>query len=353
MSRARALALAVAIVGALAGALAYRTDPARAVAGWLAVATAAWATGVGALATAMIAELSRARWFVAVERTYQAIVATLPVSTLAVVPALVLRGDPAIGARAILELGVPLVAGELALRISKAEARDGHARTDARRRIAGAGLPLIVLAVTFAAFDWIGALHGGWVSNALGLELFVGGVVSAAGLVALLVWVRRRHASEVRPVHVHALATTTFVAICVWMYFVFAPFLVCWMGDRPPTVEWYGPRVIGPWMPLAAAIVVARFAVPFVLLLMKPIKQSAPALGLVGVALLATQPLELAWMAVPSVAPARPSPSWADLGALAFVVALALVVAEARTRDAAPLRAGDPRLQGALDQEVE
>ncbi len=126
-------------------------------------------------------------------------------------------------------------------------------------------------------------------------------------------------------------------------YLSFAPFLVVWMGDLPAGVSWYGPRVTGAWWMLATTIVLARFVVPFLVLLTDPMRRQPIVVLLIAVLLVLTEPLVLAWLILPSSSPARVSLRWTDLGLLALVVSLTTIVSWARMARV-PLPAEDPTL---------
>jgi hypothetical protein len=189
---------------------------------------------------------------------------------------------------------------------------------------------------TGVAFDAIGALHPRWVSNALGLELLSGGVVTALGVVAgLMAWPGEPPSIDVE--HLLTLARALFVASCAWMYLSFAPFLVVWMGDLPAGVSWYGPRVVGAWWWLAAVCVALRFVLPFAALLTDPLRRRRSVVWPTAVALIVTEPLTLAWLVLPSLSPDRAGSWWADLGTFVLAIAALALTADARTRNVAPV----------------
>lgn len=371
MTRTTSLALLVAALAAAAGALAYAIDPVRAAHGWLAVGLAAWSAALGAAFVLAVATLSSATWIVSVRRPFEAVASTLPAASLLLIPPLLaapllhaatvpheheLHHVPGwlaplpFWARAAPALLIAIVPTEILLRLSRAQDEDGRPRTEPMRRAGALAVVALPLAATLGAFDWIGGLHPTWVSSALGTQLVSSGVLSAIGAATLITLAQRRRGALARigSAHLHALGTATFVAVCVWAYLQFGPFLIVWIGNRPVTVTFYFPRVLGAWLPIAVTLAIARFALPFAALLFRSVKAHALSLGTLAAILAATGPLELAWWVLPSARPDHVSFEWADLAALTCAIALAIAVSTWRLRDVAALPEGDPLLARSL-----
>lgn len=346
MRRTLAACVALIIAGLGIAAFAYSTEPTRTADVWLAIWLASWATAMGALTVLFLATLSNGEWIVPMRRVVEATAASLGASCIALVPVLALRHDLALDARAASAMIAPLLVGEWFLRASAAQDRERSSHALSLTRASALGLVVVFAATTVGAFDWIGSLHPRWMSNALGLELLAGGVASALGVTAIIVATRRLlgRLPEVSVEHLHTLARAVFVSVCAWMYLSFSPFLVVWMSDLPAAVSWYGPRVTGAWWGAALALVVLRFALPFVLLLVDPLRRLAPVVLAMALLLVLTEPLSLAWMILPSASPGRLSFRWTDLGVLVSCVSLCVAVALVRMRDTSSLPHGDPAL---------
>src|SRR5690606_13028466 len=74
----------------------------------------------------------------------------------------------------------------------------GSATPHARERaFSSAALPLVALALTFAAFDWLMSLQPFWISTVYGVYYFAGGFVASLGLLAALAHGSARGGAEV------------------------------------------------------------------------------------------------------------------------------------------------------------
>ena len=96
----------------------------------------------------------------------------------------------------------------------------------------------------------------------------------------------------------------------LWGYIAFSQYLLVWGADLPREVGWFLPRLRGTWGLVAWSLVGLHFAVPFVLLLQRPIKRAPGRLAAVAALLLAMHYVELLWLVVPSRALAF---GWLDL----------------------------------------
>jgi hypothetical protein len=356
-------ALVLSALAAAIGAASFAADPVRVAHGWLAIAFAGWVTGVGSALVLMLATVSRAVWIVPLRRAFEAIAMTVPGSSLLLVPPLLARPGlhpaeplpgwlrtPGLELRAALCLVAAIVSIEVFLSASRAQDRHAESRVDTARAASAVGILVLGAATSLASFDWIGGLHADWVSSALGLQVLTGGVLSALGTATLLVLAMRARGwpDVVRAPHLHALGTALFVAACVWGYLQFAPFLVVWMGDRPVTVTFYGPRIFGAWTGVAVTLVLTRFALPFAALLGRRAKRHPWVLGGVATMLALSGPLELLWWVVPSARPFRFDLVLSDLAAAISVIALGVAIARIRLRGHPVLPEGDAARSAAL-----
>jgi len=188
----------------------------------------------------------------------------------------------------------------------------------ARRRAPGlAAFALVVyfLTVTIAAVDWVLSLDPDMSTSAFGLAVATGDAVagwSAVVIAVALVQGRGAHAPLIPRERVQELGTLLFVALMLWGYIAFTQFLLVWGADLPREVQWYVQRIHGDWGVVAWALVGLHFAVPFVALLMRPIKRVAARLAVVAALLLLMHAVELVWLIVPSF---PGSLGWLDVAA--------------------------------------
>ncbi|MGE5492562.1 MAG: hypothetical protein ACM31P_14895 [Actinomycetota bacterium] len=161
-----------------------------------------------------------------------------------------------------------------------------------------AAVALIAYGVSgsIAAVDWFMSLMPLWHSSIFGLEVVAG---QALGGLALAILVASPAASlGVR----RDLGNLLFTYVLIWAYCAFAQFLIIWSENLPHEISWYVARREEPWLLLGLAVVLGQFAIPFLALLFRQVKESPRGLAWVAAGLLAAHLLEIWGLILPSVA---------------------------------------------------
>jgi hypothetical protein len=190
--------------------------------------------------------------------------------------------------------------------------RDNSARFKA---VSGPGLILFAFTISFAAIDWVMSLDPSWISTIYGL-LFVAGEL-LAGLAFAIVIERilfryKPMSLLLRPDFVHDHGKFMLTFIMVWAYFSFSQWLIIWSGNLPEEITWYIRRLGGGWGLVGLFIVIFHFAVPFAVLLSRPLKRDVTKLVWVAVWMLFMRYVDLFWHIEPTFS-ATLTVTWADL----------------------------------------
>jgi hypothetical protein len=384
------LSLASAAVGLALLALGLAVDPGRA---WFAYLTA-WLFGtsiaVGALLVSMVGHAAKASWMVMTRRPMESVAAALPVFALLFVPiafgldhiyvwASAASGDvphaaldpslahalehkhvwlskPFFVARTCLYFLVfVVVSGLLRVWSRQNDLRPDPALVRKMRRLAGGGLPLIGLTLTWASFDWSMSLQPDWASTMFGFYFFSGAFVAAIALACVMLRVTRPRRSRVvrlSPDHAQALGRLLFAMIIFWAYISFGQLLIYWIGDIPEEVTYYLARTNGSWRALTYVIVFGHFIVPFFALLNRHVKRHPDYLVAMGAWVFAMHYLDVYWQVLPVHDVAGMRPHWLDLAAALFVGGLSCAWIVRRYASAAPLPLHVPELAEGLDYEA-
>jgi hypothetical protein len=225
---------------------------------------------------------------------------------------------------------------------------DEHAR---ERVFSSALLPLVALALTFAAFDWLMSLQPFWVSTIFGVYYFAGGFVASFGLLSLLAYAAQRSAAAdvIRPAHFHALGRLMFGFTIFWAYIAFFQALLIALPDRPEETVFYLRRLAGGWDVSTALLGIVRFVVPFFLLLPRRIKFNGRAMAMLGAWILAGHYLDMYWLVMPMYDAHGPLPNLWDLSALCAVAGLSTAFAAWRLQGRAIVPMGDPLLPQSIE----
>jgi hypothetical protein len=385
-------AVPLTLVAAAATGAAIALEPRRALLGYLAAYTAVAAVAIGALVLLLIGYATNARWLAPLRRLQEAIAGVFPVLVVLFVPIAVgldhiyVWADPppdlpaherhlleakrawldpaAFVIRSAICLAVLTVAAEVPRRWSRR--RDGAAVRPAaaaaaeaalrRERVfAGAMLPPVGLALTFASFDWLMSLQPAWSSSMFGVYFFTGGFAAAIALLAVLA--RYLHASTsaspssastadraiLTGHHFHALGRMLLGFVVLWAYAAYFQGFLIQIANRPSEVTFFVVRTDGGWGVWLAATVAARFAIPFLLLLPRPPKYRPRYVAAVAALVLIGHVLDLYWLVLPA-AGGPVAVHWADAASLVAIAGACVAFGAWRLRGAPLVAAGDPFL---------
>jgi hypothetical protein len=354
VARARATALAIGVVGAIACVIGAVTDPNQFFHSYL-MAFMFWlGIALGSLAIAMMQYLTGGVWAFVMRRPLEAASRALPVMLILFVPILVgihslypwslpeARTDAALQAKA-LYLNVPFFIVRaaiyfavwlfLAWRINRWSADNDRTGDPIylRRlgRISGPGLVLYAFTITFASIDWLMSLEPHWYSTIFGMIIMAGQGLSALAFATLVLVTlsRERPLSDLlRVTTMRDVGNLVLAFVMLWAYTSFSQLLLIWAGNLPEEIPWYVHRLGPGWQWIGLTLAVFHFFVPFVLLLMRRTKRVFSILRAVVVLLLFMRLLDLFWIVAPETHQGRFIVSWQDLAATVAIGGLFVAV---------------------------
>ena len=326
---------AIALVIAIAGVV---IDAREAAAAFLIAYVATVSVVIGVLAMVMIAHLTTATWFGALRGRATLVLAALPafaglgLFVLLALPVLFpwthapaaareYLNIPFFIARSVVYWVVWIGLAKLLRDTAAIEVRGDVVRAARRyRRISSAGLVVLAVTMTFAAFDWMMSLTPDWSSTIYGVYWFAGGMVGGLGLLALLS--RLDYHAQMTPSASQSLGKLLLTFILFWLYIAFSQYIVIWSGDLPREVSWYVPRTSGGWAGVALVLLLGMFLFPFLALTLRAVKRSGAALAVLGALLLVLHWVDSLWMVMPDLV----GVTW---WTLVLAVAMAVIVVEA------------------------
>jgi hypothetical protein len=305
---------------------------------------------MGSLALLMVQYLSGGGWGIVSRRIFEAATRNLPLMLILFLPiALNLQvlyewvrpeaaADPGIHEkaaylnvqffliRAVVFFGVWLTLAFFFNRWSK-EQDDSAPRLpgpmDGRFRVlSGPGLVLYMITLTFMSVDWIMSLAPKFYSTIFGILMLGGQGLSTIALtiVVLAALVRFRPMSEiVEPNHFHDLGKLMLAFTMLWAYFNVSQLIIIWSGNLPEEIPWYLDRLHGAWAPIAVAVLLGHFVLPFGLLLSRNIKRRPNLLSKLALFVLMMRVVDLIWTIGPVFRKQASTLHWLD-----FAVVLGL-----------------------------
>jgi hypothetical protein len=183
--------------------------------------------------------------------------------------------------------------------------RDPTARRLARQQqvFSGPGLVLYGLTMTFAAIDWLMSLEPTWYSTIFGVLVVMGQTLPAlAFAIAAAAWMQgRKELSEAErdPDVWNDVGNLLLAAVMLWTYMSFSQLLLIWIGNLPEEITWYYKRSHGGWEYVGWLLGLFYFAVPFVLLLQRPLKRAPRKLMKIACLLIVMDVVNYFWLVKP------------------------------------------------------
>jgi hypothetical protein len=130
--------------------------------------------------------------------------------------------------------------------------------------------------LTLISFDLVMSMEPHWFSSLFGPYSFVKAFYLGLGAIIILAAIFRLvqgRGSELSPSHFHDVSKLFFAFCMVWADFFYVQLLVIWYGNLPEETGYLIERTMMlPWRPLAWAIFIVCFIIPFFLLLSRKIK---------------------------------------------------------------------------------
>ncbi|MCL5269392.1 MAG: quinol:cytochrome C oxidoreductase [bacterium] len=376
-----AFAAALACLAVAAASLFGEVGRARFAFAWLAAWTYYLSLVLGVFFFVMLHHLSGARWSVVLRRLAEGIMMLLPALMVLFIPILfmlddlypwarpqVAVADPAIRHK-ILYLNPPffmvrvfvyfaiwiVLARLLFQRSLRQDQTADPAMLDSMRRWSAPGMLLYSLTVTFAAIDWVMSLEPDWVSTIFGVYFFAGAFVGSLALLILAAFAMGSPAAlgpAITAEHHHDLGKLLFAFLIFWAYIAFSQMMLIWMANLPDETFWYRQRWEPlPWRAVSWSLLIGQFIIPCAMLLPRWVKRNRLTLALVSIIVLAMHYVDIYWIIMPALNPARPPWHWLDFLLLAGMGFLLAGICLWRMRQYPLVPVGDPYLEESLSFE--
>ena len=181
------------------------------------------------------------------------------------------------------------------------------------QKLSAPGIIIYAFTISLAVTDWVQSLDPTWYSTMYGLVFIAGqGIIAMTFCIMVTYYLARyRPVSDVmQPLFWHDLGNLTLAMVMLFAYFGFSQFLIIWSGNLPEEIEWYMNRVHNGWGVWAILMVLTQFAIPFFLLLMKPMKRNPNRLVWLAAILFLARYIDLIWYIMPNFGPAEGLPNF-------------------------------------------
>jgi len=229
---------------------------------------------------------------------------------------------------------------------------NGEGLKQRMKALAAPGVILYILAMTFAAIDWVMSLSPRWASTIYGFLFVAGQAIAAMALmIAVIVLLAGSEPFNgiIKKRHLHDLAKLLFAFNMLWAYFAFSQLLIIWSGNQPEEITFYRSRLNGQWGVVAVLVLLFSFAIPFLLLLSRDVKRTAGIVSKIAIWMIFMRLVDLYWMTRPEFI-SRAVPTWLDIVVPVALIGLWLGFFAMNLKQRPLLPVGDPNLSEVLAQ---
>ncbi len=242
---------------------------------------------------------------------------------------------------------------------STAQDNDGNFNRT-RRMIKMGALFLVVFGLTysFTSWDLAMSLEPHWFSTMWSVYAFAGLALTLYSSMIIWVWYLKRsgyYGDAVNENHIHDLGKYMWGHTIFWAYIGFSQFMLIWYAAIPEETFFYNARVfnedmtVNAWYYVGIALILARFVLPFFLIIRRDTKRNLNFLAAVAVIHFIGQIIDVYWLAYPTLDHGHfVMFSWQELGPLAVMLGLFMLsVGWGLSRNSlVPLK--DPKLEDCL-----
>lgn len=223
------------------------------------------------------------------------------------------------------------------------------------RNFSGPMMCIYILAVTFAAIDWVMTLDPHWFSAIFGFLFVIGWALSCmAFMIAILSWLANKEPMNrvLGARHFHDVGKLMLAFVMIWAYFNFSQLLIIWSGNIPEETPWYLARMSGAYGYIGLGLILFHFILPFVLLLSRDLKRNYKSLVGVAVFILVMRLVDLFYLIGPTASHGGHNAgfnlSWMDFVAPIGIggIWLGLFLAQLKKKPLMP--PNDPYLENAI-----
>ncbi len=331
--------------------------------------------GLGSLFLVTLEYTVNATWSVPFRRVSENLAALIPISLILALPVLLgvgrlyewmhpAPGDAVLAGKSgylnlpffLVRFGLFFAAWMVGYRVlvhgsRRQDQNDEPGFTAVASRFSPVFMILLVITITFAAFDWVMSLVPHWYSSIFGVYLLVSCMVAGIALttfVAVLLKLKGYLPTEISSDHFYNLGALLFALNTAWAYIAFAQFLLIWYAHLPNETVWYAMRAHNGWGIVSWFLILGHFFVPFIALLNRSAKTNLKRLRWVSLWVLGAHGLDMYWLITPSIRASGSPFTWQELWLPFAAAAVGLTTWRWAASRAALIPLNDPKLESAL-----
>ena len=171
------------------------------------------------------------------------------------------------------------------------------------KMVAAPGIILYAFTISFAAIDWFMSLDPSWISTIYGLIFVAGQLITSMAFAIVIERILFKYEpmkTLLKPKYVHDHGNFMLTFVMLWAYFSYSQWLIIWSGNLPDEITWFFRRLHGGWQYVGLFLAIFHFAVPFFILLFRPIKRDVTKLVWIAVWMLIAHYIDILWHVEPA-----------------------------------------------------
>ncbi|HVB40908.1 MAG TPA: hypothetical protein VNE83_08400 [Terriglobales bacterium] len=215
-----------------------------------------------------------------------------------------------------------------------------------RGRVAAGFLVFFAYSFTIVFVDWVMSLEPRWYTNMWGPYGFAGMFEASLAMVLFFTVLFRRHdmfGGAVRDYHYVDLARIVHAFSIFMVYIGFAQYMLIWYANFREETIYFHERLVGGWGAVFLFLLIAKWALPFCILMNQKIRTNEKALLAMSGLIIVAEWVDCYWMIMPPIHKAFYMPNWVELGVfLGFLGIFGLLTTRYLSKHAM-VPVGDPK----------
>ncbi len=186
-----------------------------------------------------------------------------------------------------------------------------------RGRVAAGFLVFFGYSFTWCFVDWVMSLEPHWDTTMWGVYGFAGLFQASLALVLLFTVLLRRHnmfGGAVKDYHYVDLARIVHAFSIFMVYIGFAQYMLIWYANYREETIYFHQRIVHGWGYLFLFLLIAKWAVPFVILMNQKVRTNEKVLIAMSSLILVAEWLDCYWLIMPVIHTSFYVPNWVELG---------------------------------------
>lgn len=220
-----------------------------------------------------------------------------------------------------------------------------------RGRVAAGFLVFFGYSFTILFVDWVMSLEPQWYTNMWGPYGFAGLFESSLALVLLFTVLFRRRGmfdGAVKDYHYVDLARMVHAFSIFMVYIGFAQYLLIWYANFREETVYFHERLVGGWGYLFLFLLLAKWVLPFCILMNQKIRTNETMLIIMSSLILVAEWFDCYWMVMPPIHKSFYVPNWVELGVFLGFLGIFGLLATRYLSKHPTVPVGDPKFLGSV-----